>query len=75
MSFPSIIQRIQHVQNYFQGPHIEAKGILEYYLYLFTPKISQDFPTNSILSYISQTKDSIVVHKENNVKTHKVENI
>ena len=75
MSFPSIIQRIQHVQNYFKDPHIVAKGILEYYFYFFTPKISQDFPTNSILSYISQTKDSSVTHKENNVETRKVENI
>ena len=59
----------------FQGPNIGAKGILECYLYLCTPKISQDFPTNSILSYISQTKDSSVTHKENNVETRKVEDI
>ena len=65
MSFPSIIQRIQHVQNYFKDPHIVAKGILEYYLYFFTPKISQDFPT----------KDSSVTHKENNAETCKVEKI
>ena len=49
----------------FQGPHIGAKGILEQYLYIFTPKISQDFPT----------KDSSVTHKENNVETCKVEKI
>ena len=55
MSFPSIIQRIQHVQNYFKDPHIVAKGILEYYFYFFTPKISQDSPKIQ------------VIHKENNV--------
>ena len=27
----------------FQGPHIGAKGILEYYLYFFAPKIPQGF--------------------------------
>ena len=48
----------------FQGPHIGAKGILEYYLYFFAPKISQDFPT----------KDSSVKHKENNVETRKKTN-
>ena len=50
----------------FQGPHIGAKGILEYYLYFFTPKakILQDFPT----------KDSSVTHKENNVETRKKTN-
>ena len=42
----------------FQGPHIGAKGILEYYWYFFAPKISQDFPT----------KDS------NNVETRKKTN-
>ena len=35
------------------------------YIYVFTPKISQDFPT----------KDSSVTHKENNIGTRKVENI
>lgn len=48
----------------FQGPHIGAKGISENYLYFFTPKISQEFPT----------KDSSVIYKENNLETRKKTN-
>ena len=66
MSFPSIIQRIQHVQNYFKDPTLRPKAFWNIIcIYVFTPKISQDFPT----------KDSSVTHKEKNIETRKVENI